>query len=245
VVALHAGGVPAVEICDRLNLGRGTVHTWLKAGQFPERAPPARGPRVPARLAPHLDYLLKRWAAGCHDPAVLGAELRDRGFDGATHTVHRLVRRLAANEGQLSPATDAGTDLEARRRGPSPRAVSWLLFAEDAALTAENRAFVAALCARDPALGEARELAHEFRRMLREHDTAAFLPWMAAAHRSELRGFVRGLRYDAEAVYAAIALPWSQGQVEGQVHRLKLVKRAGYGRGGFALIRRRMLGVAA
>ena len=76
--------------------------------------------------------------------------------------------------------------------------------------------------------------------MRREHDTAAFLPWMTAAHQSELRNFVRGLRYDVEAVYAGIALPWSNGQVEGQVHRLKFVKRAMYGRASFPRFRTRI-----
>jgi transposase len=80
--------------------------------------------------------------------------------------------------------------------------------------------------------------------MLREHDTAAFLPWMTAAHQSGLRGFVRGLRYDFEAVYAGIALPWSQGQVEGHVHKLKLVKRQMYGRATFPLFRKRILAAA-
>ena len=80
--------------------------------------------------------------------------------------------------------------------------------------------------------------------MRREHDTAAFLPWMTAAHQSELRNVARGLRYDCEydfeAVYAGIALPWSNGQVEGQVHRLKFVKRAMYGRASFPRFRTRI-----
>ncbi|GJG89376.1 hypothetical protein tb265_45570 [Gemmatimonadetes bacterium T265] len=95
-------------------------------------------------------------------------------------------------------------------------------------LAAADRAYVAEVCTRCPALAEARALAHGFRRMLREHDRAAFLPWLAAAHRSVLEPFVRGLRYDVEAVYAGVALPWCQGQVEGQVHRLKLLKRSMY-----------------
>ena len=80
--------------------------------------------------------------------------------------------------------------------------------------------------------------------MLREHDTAAFLPWMTAAHQSPLHRFLRGLRYDFEAVYAGIALPWSPGQVEGQIHRAKLVKRQMYGRAAFALLRKRVLRAA-
>lgn len=65
IVALHAAGVPRIEVSERLNLGRGTVRSWLRAGQFPERAPPTGGPRVPAHLAPHLTHLSARYAAAC------------------------------------------------------------------------------------------------------------------------------------------------------------------------------------
>jgi len=56
-----------------------------------------------------------------------------------------------------------------------------------------------------------------------------------------LAGFARHLVRDKDAVEAALKLPWSQGQVEGQVHRLKLIKRQIYGRAGFDLLRLRVL----
>lgn len=249
-VALRDAGVPQLEICDRLNLGRGTVRTWLRAGSFPERASPSRGPRVPTHLAPHLEHLTARYAAGVHETATLVAELRGRGYRGSTQAVQRYVVRLAhaarrEDPGDTPPSASGRRDEPpARGKLPSPRQVSWLLFAHDADLATADRALVAALCAGCAPLAEARRHAHEFRRMVSEHDTAAFLPWLTAARDGELRGFVRGLRYDFEAVYAGIALPWSQGQVEGQVHRLKLVKRSMYGRAGFPLLRRRMLAAA-
>lgn len=177
-------------------------------------------------------------AAGGTDARALVAELRARGYAGSTHSVLRLVRRLT--HGGL----EGGAVAAVRAKAPSPRAVSWLLFARDAQLGAADRAFVADVCARRPPLAHARALAHEFRRMLGERDTAAFLPWLASAHRSALERFVRGLRYDVEAVYAGVALPWIQGQVEGQVHRLKLLKRSMYGRASFALLKRRVLAAA-
>lgn len=115
--------------------------------------------------------------------------------------------------------------------------MSWLPFATDDGLEPADRAFVDALGARGPVVAEARRRAHAFRGMLCEHDTSAFLPWMAAAPQSALRHFVRGLQYDFEAVHAPIARHWSWGQVEGQVHRLKLLKRQRYGRAAFPLFR--------
>jgi transposase len=245
-VALHNAGVSHAEICEQLNLGRGTVRTWLRAGHFPERAAPSRAPKVPTRLAPHVEHIAARVAAGevdVREVPSLVAELRARGYTGSGHSVRRLVVRLAHTRphppnapGGVSSAGEAPSP-----KLPSARRVSWLLFATDEELEPADRAFVAALCAHAAALDEARRLAHAFRAMLREHDTAAFLPWMTAAHQRGLRSFVRGLRYDFEAVYAGIALLWSQGQVEGHVHRLKLVKRSMSGRASFALFRKRIL----
>jgi transposase len=60
----------------------------------------------------------------------------------------------------------------------------------------------------------------------------------------ELTRFARGLRDDLAAVTAGLTLEWSNGATEGQIHRLKLMKRQGYGRAGFALLRQRVLQAA-
>lgn len=56
-----------------------------------------------------------------------------------------------------------------------------------------------------------------------------------------LRQFADGLQHDYDAVIAGLSTPWSSGQVEGQNTRAKLVKRAGYGRANFDLLRKRIL----
>ena len=71
--------------------------------------------------------------------------------------------------------------------------------------------------------------------------------WMAEATDSgiaEVARFARGLQDDLHAIQAGLTLEWSNGVTEGQVHRLKLVKRQGYGRAGFALLRQRVLHAA-
>ena len=60
----------------------------------------------------------------------------------------------------------------------------------------------------------------------------------------EIRAFARGVLQDGAAVRAAIREPWSNGQVEGQVNRLKTLKRQMYGRANFDLLRKRVLGAA-
>jgi hypothetical protein len=170
VVALRDAGVPHVGICERLNLGRGTVRTWLRAGQFPERAGPTQGPRVPAKLAPFLDVVRAQLAAGAVDVRQLVADLRNRGYTGATHVVRRLVERLRRVGVTTGP--DGALDLPSRRaqgKAPSPRQVSWLLFTPDAALLAADRAFITALATACAPLAEARAQALEFRQLLATH----------------------------------------------------------------------------
>jgi putative DNA methylase len=113
--------------------------------------------------------------------------------------------------------------------------------ATDERLTDPERAFVITVCDRSPELTTVRTLATEFRRMLHAHDVNALTPWLAAAEQSELKSFTQGLRRDRDAVLAAVCFRWSNGPVEGQVNRLKLVKRTMYGRASFALLRRRVL----
>jgi transposase len=74
--------------------------------------------------------------------------------------------------------------------------------------------------------------------VLHDHDPHALAPWLEAAEQSgvpEIRAFVTKLRQDLPAVQAAVTMSWSQGQVEGQVNRVKLLKRSMYGRAKFEL----------
>ena len=80
--------------------------------------------------------------------------------------------------------------------------------------------------------------------LLKHHDANALDPWLSAADRTALPALAAGLRRDREAVLAAVLSPWSKGQMEGQIHRLTLIKRSRYGRAGFARLRRRVLRVA-
>ena len=100
------------------------------------------------------------------------------------------------------------------------------------------------LLALSPALAVARDLFQRFGALVRTHSADALTPWLADAENSELRGFAAGLLQDEQAVRAALTLPWSSGQVEGQVTRLKLVKRQGYGRAKLDLLRARLVRAA-
>jgi transposase len=107
-----------------------------------------------------------------------------------------------------------------------------------------DRRFVEILAALSPDVRDAADLANGFARLVRERDADGLAPWLDKARPTGLRGFAEGLSRDLDAVRAALPLPWSDGPTEGQINRLKLLKRQMYGRAKFDLLRSRFLHAA-
>lgn len=87
-------------------------------------------------------------------------------------------------------------------------------------------------------------LAQRFVKMVQEQCPDELAPWLEEVMKGSLKGLIRfanGLKQDFAAVHAALSLPWSNGQTEGQINRLKLIKRSMYGRARFDLLRKRVL----
>lgn len=111
----------------------------------------------------------------------------------------------------------------------------------------EQRAFVETLCQKSVQAKKTRELALGFKKMITERQAERFDGWLQAASNSgvrELESFARTLGWDYDAVAAALKYEWSQGQVEGQINKLKLIKKQMYGKANFDLLRQRVLGAA-
>jgi transposase len=133
-----------------------------------------------------------------------------------------------------------------RLRLPSAREASWMLLRPDER-KGEDRQTVELLCRLSPEVVRARELALSFVEVVKERSADELRGWIIEALRSEIPEFVtfaNGLTDDLRAVRAALENEWSQGQVEGQMHRLKLIKRQMYGRGKLDLLRARVLSAA-
>jgi transposase len=105
----------------------------------------------------------------------------------------------------------------------------------------EERLYLERLFNISPEVAALHDLAQRFGRMVRQHGADDLTPWLAEALESDLRSFAEGLRRDLAAVWAALATPWSNGQTEGQITRLKLIKRSMYGRAKIDLLRIRVM----
>jgi transposase len=130
-----------------------------------------------------------------------------------------------------------------RLRVPSAREAAWMLLRGDE-LADEEEPVVELLRRLSPEVARSQELALSFIELVRERRADDLRGWLIEAGRSgvaEFRSFANGVTSDFQAVRAALEYEWSQGQVEGQVHRLKLIKRQMYGRGNLDLLRARVL----
>jgi transposase len=209
-----------------------------------------RHPTTLGPLSPHAAYLRERWAAGCCEAATLWRELRARGFRGSARTVRRHVQAwrppsgpAALPSGPPQGGTTAPSSAPLSGDQLSPRQAAWLLLRPSADLTPLEQTARARL-EEHPVIQAAQTVVGTFRRVVRDQDEAALAPWLEQAKASgsvEVREFGAGIGRDQAAVAAALRLPYSSGPVEGQVTRVKLVKRAGYGRATFDVLRKRIL----
>ncbi len=130
-------------------------------------------------------------------------------------------------------------------RPPSGRRVARLLMAAGAdTQSAPDRVFTARLLEEAPALSAAIAVARRLVRVLRRQSDETLDNVLADAASTPLAAFVTELRKDIAAVRAALDLPWTTSPAEGQICRIKMIKRTMYGRGGFELLRARVLHAA-
>lgn len=225
-------GVSQQRTARQLGLDRKTVRGWIRSQGFPERKQVERS----SVLDPFHEYLESRWQEGCNNGAQLWRELRGQGFAGRPGIVREWIRKRFGPRrcrGRQPPAPAA--PLRA-----SPRQVAWWLLKQPE----EARRYLDELLQRSPQIAQCATLAREFFRIIRRRDAAAWQAWRDASAATPFVHFTKHLRQDEAAFLAALKHPWSNGPVEGHIHRLKLIKRSMYGRAKFDLLRIRVLNAA-
>ena len=243
VMELHRRGMSMRAIARELGMHRRTVRRFVNAGSFPERAiRPSH-----SQMDPFAGYLRRRWDEGCHNAAQLTREIQALGFTGC----YDLARRRVAGwrdpqDADHTRGPKASTSPpSAKVKRPSSTRVAWLLLKETDELEPEEQVLRKAILECCAELETSTVLAHKFGEMLRERRAHDLQAWISLASDqatpSDLCRFAAGLTADLAAVQAALSVPWSNGQVEGQINRLKLVKRQMYGRANFDLLRSRFL----
>lgn len=126
-------------------------------------------------------------------------------------------------------------------RVPFSRRAARLLTSDPTTLSRADRRFVDTVRAIAPSIREVADLINDFGKLLRRQSARSLAAWLEAASATALRNFAQGLAADLDALQAALQEPWSNGPVEGQINRLKLIKRQMFGRAKFDLLRQRVL----
>lgn len=234
LVKLQQTGASISAMARTLGMDQKTVRAWLNL----EEAPSWSKRRTGSTLDAQAVYLQQRWDVGCRRISVLQRELAARGCSVPRTTLQSWIKtRLAA----AGPPNNLAAPLIVGWKQPSPRRTARLLQSDVTTLTDADRQFVTRLQNLAPTLACSVDLVRRLAAILRKETAEALGSWLDAATTTPLKAFASGLAKDREAVEAAISEPWSTSPVEGQINRLKLIKRTMYGRGGFQLLRSRVL----
>lgn len=233
-------GMNKAAIARTLGMNWQTVHKYLTYTTPPQRTHTVRHTSV---LMPYQAYILGRWASGCHNARQLCREIVAQGYSGGYRTVARLTGYLRRQErlGAQLPT--------ARRVGMTPGQAAGLALVRPENRGPREEAALAHLGSLHPELNTALALFSSFVALLRSPPGTVgaaerLQEWVMQAHDCaipELRAFAAKLRQDQDAVVGALTLPYSQGQTEGFITKLKLLKRSMYGRAKFDLLRGRVL----
>jgi transposase len=229
ILSLSQDGAPIREIVRRTGYSRGLVRKILRG----QRSDVFR--TRPSSLEPYLPWLDAQWDAGRRNGLALWRAVQERGFRGC----RKVVSEWSARRKRAEKA-EAG----AIGRAPSARTIARLLTIGRDQLSKAQTITVAAIERGVAALAQARDLIAEFQGIIRRKALPELDAWLDRAAFSGLAAFAKGIVKDKDAVQAAIASAWSNGQTEGQICKLKLVKRQMYGRGKIDLLEARVIGLA-
>ncbi|RAJ90825.1 transposase [Larkinella arboricola] len=235
VKTLQQAGHSGRSIARQLGISRTTVRKYLQWTQYTARKhTPVRTSGVSA----YETYIRQRWQEGEQRIAILHAEIQQRGFRGGASSLFRMIRSYPRNPKVLLPLSPQITYYSVRQVS------QWLMRPLNSIQDEAARDFIQRVYLNCPLAQTAHKLALQFRNLMKDQDDNGLDHWLSVAKQSEinaLRHFSRSLESDYAAVRQAFQSTWSSGQVEGQVNRLKTVKRAMYGRASFELLRRRMI----
>jgi transposase len=226
-------------ICQQLELDRGTVRRFARAESVEELL--VKATNRTGRLDGYTEHLDNRFHAGTTDAVALHAELRQLGFTGSVQTVRRYLHPLRANA--VATATRR-LPSPPRPSVPKPRHITRWIMSDPNRLDPDDQAQLDKALACCPELHATAGHVRDFADLMHKHRGDRLPDWMNQVQANPLPAFhslITGLRRDLAAVTAGLTLHWSSGPVEGNVNRVKTIKRQMYGRAAFSLLRKRIL----
>lgn len=242
VQALRQQGWNIAQLAQQLARHPATILKYYYATTFPERNPHRQGRSI---LDPFIPYLERRFQEGCENAQQLWREIQQHGYPG---TNRQVMKWLQLKRTHPAPTTPPAKRLEpsvspSRSTIPSSKQLAWFLVRDTTDFSPTEQLLLEHL-QQHTQLAHVYTLAQRFVRMVKTRAAPVLDAWLTDSERSGvylLHTFALGLRQDIAAVRAALETRWSNGQTEGHVTRLKLIKRQMYGRAKFDLLRLRVI----
>ncbi|HEY9659792.1 MAG TPA: transposase, partial [Allocoleopsis sp.] len=248
---LRKQGYTIKDIAHHLGMGERTVYTYLSAPTFPERQPTIR--KRGSGLEAYKPCLQQQWSLGHQQTKALFEEIQQHGYQGSYPTVARFTQQLRLSQPPTKPAAESLNDLPGR--GPAPviptaaqkplsaRRAAWLILQHHESLSSEEEKLLERLT-QQPELSAVINLAQGLIELVRQRLAEGLDSWLERAINSSIKArgsFAKGLKEDYDAVKAGLTLEVSNGPVEGQNNRLKMLKRQMFGRAGLDLLAKRLI----
>jgi transposase len=234
VAQLREQGLTSKQIAARMLMNERTVRHWLQRKTAPDVRPRRK---YASDFDAYAPYVLQRWQAGCRNGLQLWREIAAQGYPGSSRMVSRFLDTLKAAE----TVTPEGTHRLPHYTSKSAR---WLFMRRPAELEDIEQEDLAAFRLLNPSLNTAYGLVQDFLQMMRKREGERLDDWLRRVHEGQVPEgprFAHGVEEDYEAVKAGLTLALNNGQVEGHVTKIKLIKRMMYGRAEFPLLRQRVL----
>ena len=261
IKVLYEAGESITAIALALGLGRRRVERWSRFMVLPERVAIEPKTCTPAYFE---TFLSGRFSEGTTSVRLLFAEIKQKGYTGSYSHLARFIApwkdagrplggivetplvsplpalsSLARDVHSAAPTLDPTTG-----RRVSPLTAAALCVKPRGQMTSRQSSIVDALKAGSEEFTTMRQLAMRFRGLFRERSAKKLDEWLRDAFSCgifTMRRFAKTLRQDKSAVQNAVTELWSNGQTEGQINRLKTLKRSMFGRASIGLLRARML----
>ncbi len=214
-------------------------------------------------LDPFESYLGKRWQEGCRNASRLWREIKEQGYPGTPKRVLEWARQRREEPAPSTPgryqASMAKRCQKRTLQDPvgkadrvlSPKRLVWLLLGDPEGMEATERGALGEMLKASKDVAVIYPLIQQFEKMIKKASSGgqaeALDGWLGAALTSGVKDFetfATGLKREQSGVEGALTLPYSNGQTEGQINQLKLIKRQMYGRASFEMLRQRVLGAA-
>jgi transposase len=228
-------------ICQQLQLDRGTVRRFARAGSAEELL--VKATNRTGKLDKYTEHLHTRFSAGITDAVTLHAELRQVGFTGSVQTVRRWLHPLRGDQPRVRQVPTPSCPAV-----PKPRLITRRIMTDPQHLDPDETDQLTNALASCPELHATARHVRDFADLMNKHRGDRLPDWMQRVQADPLpalHSLITGLRRDTQglaAVTAGLTLNWSSGPAEGNVNRIiKTIKRQMYGRAAFPLLRKRIL----